>query len=378
MTISYEIQENLSEYENFLQWYKLSSYSTKSIDETCRWEIREALSYFLVDTKEVNHLADSIINHNVITWNKLSLVDEAKLQSRLRNLGYTLKCVDDWPCMSLRFAELLEHTPILINFKFKFFNNFYGFKNFILQYYYIILCIAGVIYYQDWWMLLISIWFSHFIWAIQEVVVHEYLEHRYILPKNKIIKHLIEYFAFIWNPSVYLDKAADIRVHQYHHKYWKGQKDSFSHNLRLELLRWTTNPPLFVKPNDKVMQRLVNEFADFPYVVKYFTEIRIFLSVLAIIIFGFKYYLFFYLIPIILRHVFQGQHDVWFLILGERDHGYIFPIGLNQSWHLYHHDTGANKHKTWNEIFGGPTWVKYFNPQYYFSIMFFKIKHAAK
>lgn len=380
MTHSNEIQENIDNYEAFLKWYDLSSYKSKTIDESPRWEIREALSYFLKDTRVINYIADAIINKKVISWNVLTLVDEARLQSRLRDMGYDLHCVDNWPCTSEEFSELLEKTPsVLGKFRYRLLSikNTSWYKS-IIPYYTIIFCIAALIYYQDWWMFAISILVSHLLFAVNEVIFHEYLQHRYIIPKNKFTKHLVETFLFFVNPNWYIDKPQMIRAHQYHHLYYKTDKDPTSRILSHEFKVWCQNPGFFTRPNEKNMNRLLNEFSDFPYIIKYLIEIRILLSIIAIILFGLKYYIFFFIIPVILKQWFTGLADGWLIILGERNHPWVFPITFNSAWHFHHHQTGSDKHKSWDTIFGGPKWLNYFNPQFYTFYLFFKIKHSAK
>ena len=379
MTHSNEIQENLVNYEAFVKWYDLSSYASKTMDESPRWEIREALSYFLEDTEVINYIADAIIHKNVISWNALTLVNEARLQLRLRNMGYDLHCVDNWPCVSKEFSELLEKNPSVVRqFRYKISSKIASWCKPIIPYYTIIFCIAALIYYQDWWMFAISILVSHLLFGVNECIFHEYLQHRYIIPKNKFIKHLVETFLFFVNPNWYINKPWMIRSHQYHHLYYKTDRDPQSRVLKEEFKQWCKNPGFFTRPNEKNMNRLLNEFSDFPYIIKYLIEIRILLSIIAISLFGLKYFIFFFIIPVILKQWFTGLADGWFLILGERDHPWVFPITFNQSCHVYHHRTGSDKHKSWDTIFGGPRWLKYFNYQYYTFLLFFKIKHSAK
>lgn len=372
------IQPYLNDYRGFVNWYDSSSYASKSIDDCLRWEIREALSYFLKDTQTVNDIADAIVQKKHISWDTLTLVDEAKLQAKLRDLGYDLKCVDYWPCSYDGFINIIENISLPKQCRFKLFNTISSWFKPIAPYYTIILCIAALIYYQDWWMFAISILVTHLLFGVNECIFHEYLQHRYIVPKNNFCKHLVETFLFFVNPNWYINKPWMMRSHQYHHLYYKTDRDPQSRILKEEFINWCNNPKFFTRPSQKNMHRLLNEFKDFPYIIKYVIEIRILLFIIAISLFGLKYFIFLFIIPVILKQWLTGLSDGWFLILGEKDHPWVFPISLNQSWHLYHHRTGSDKHKSWDTIFGGPRWLKYFNCQFYTFLLFFKIKHSPK
>lgn len=385
MLHSKEIKSKLNDYPEFVEWFEDSAFSNgRNMDQLARWELREALSYYyaiLEDTSTIDDIVDDVVKNQQADWEStpLNLVDEARIQAKLRQSGYEIACTDHWPSNTIEFKKLLTQVeipkPITPSLMSKIVDQLN--KLIFFRYNYALASLILIFYYQDWLLLAISIWFAHLMWGIVEFADHDYFEHRYVVPKNRVLKHLIDYLCYIWMPYTYVDKAASMRVHMYHHKYWKTARDTFDHKISSAIL-WFTNPPIFSKPIAKVKNRLLNEYADFPYIVKYLREIEIVLSIIVILAVGFKYYFFFFLFPILLRGMFQGQHDMWFLILGERDHPWVFPIGLNQSWHLTHHATGMNIQKTWGEVFNGPWWVKYLNPQYYFGRLFFKLKYQPK
>jgi hypothetical protein len=62
--------------------------------------------------KICNHIIDSILNGDFITWNALPIVSEAWIQWRLRELGYEIRChgLDTFPTTSVQLKELL-YTP---------------------------------------------------------------------------------------------------------------------------------------------------------------------------------------------------------------------------------------------------------------------------
>lgn len=382
MLHSIEIKSKLSDYDEFLEWYGDSPFFLgKTVDEVSRRDLREALSYYyaiMENAQHIDNIVSAITLKNNFNWNSLHLVDEARVQSKLQQLGYEVASIDVWPTDSIEFYPLLTECEIPVAVKPSLISRIVDKLKPIVffKYNYALFCLAAILYYQDWVLLLVSLWFSHLMWGLLEFADHDYLEHRYVVPKNRVCQHLIDYFCYIWMPFTYVDKAASMRIHMYHHKYWKTERDSFDHKIS-SMIAWFTAPPIFSKPIAKVKNRLLKEYADFPYIIKYLREIEIAVSLAVILLVGFKYYLFFFLIPLLLRGVFQGQHDMWFLILGERDHPWVFPIGLNQSWHLTHHNTGMNIQKSWNEVFNGPRWVKYFNPQYYFGRLFFKLKYQS-
>ena len=385
MLHSKEIKSKLNDYDEFIEWFGDSSFSNnRTVDQLARWELREALSYYYAimdNTSNIDSIVNSISQGHSTDWSAtaLSLVDEARIQTKLRQLGYEITCIDQWPTTTDAFKQILTQveipkpiTPSILSQVTDKLASLIFFR-----YNYALVSIALIFYYQDWLLLAISIWFAHLMWGLIEFADHDYFEHRYVVPKNRVLQHLIDYLCYIWMPFTYVDKSASMRIHMYHHKYWKTDRDTFDHKINSAIL-WFTNPPIFSKPIAKVKNRLLKEYADFPYVVKYLREIEIAISIIVVALVGFKYYFFFFLFPILLRGAFQGQHDMWFLILGERDHPWVFPIGLNQSWHLTHHRTGMNIQKTWGEVFNGPWWVKYLNPQYYFGRLFFKLKYQPK
>jgi len=331
-------------------------------------------------------IIDSIRFDNSLGWATLSLVDEAKIQYKLRQLGYELTCVDQWPTTVNEFKLIIEDyspskliknkiqiVPIVAQ---KIVSKLS--QTFVVKFGYLIFCLVMLGYYHDWIMLAQGALFGYLMWAWVEFADHDYMEHRYVVPKNKVIKHFVEYLCYIFMPATYANKIESIRLHTYHHIYWKGEKDKYTQSINDIPVPGFFNPPLFTKPNAKNMQRLLNEYPEFPYIVKYFREIEILISLIVIATLGFKFYFFFFLIPILIRPPLQAQHDFWLTNLGERDHYLLFPLALNQAWHVTHHNNFRIVPKTWSEVFNGPWWVKYVNPQYYFGRLFFKLRYRDK
>lgn len=374
-----EIKVNLNEqYQQFVDWYAVSSYAgCRSLDDCPRWELREALSYYFQSTNcssSLAQLAIAIKKAKNAALN-LTLVEEALLQKELRLLGIDVASNDHWPDNTLDFQQYIDQNSSKVPSlkKINLAKAVTALWNY--RYRYLLLTMLSVVIFWDWQLLLISLWWSHFAWALLEFVNHYYLEHRYVKPKNRLVQHLVEYFTYAWFPDTYLDKARSMRIHNYHHKYWKTNKDDFTKGLETYGFgAGLLNIQIFTKPNDKQNQRLLKEFSDFPWVIKYFIEIKIILSMMFIMMFGAKYFLYFFIIPWLLRGFFQYQHDLWFTIFGEKDHPWLFPLALHQAWHMYHHEHGKQMPKKWDQLFPGPKFLKYLNPQYYFGKLFFKLK----
>lgn len=70
------------------------------------------LQKFINQDSICNHIIDSILNDNFISWDPLPLPSESWIQWRLRELGYELRChqLDTFPTTSVQLRELL-YTP---------------------------------------------------------------------------------------------------------------------------------------------------------------------------------------------------------------------------------------------------------------------------
>lgn len=374
-----EIQSNLDDYQQFVKWLAEGNYSLKTLTECTRGELREALSFYFQHNKTtvlIDTIIYSIQHYTVFTWKsqELNLVDEARLQKRLRELGYAMDLVDYWPAntskLPLSKANWKE-TALAKLYKFIGLCDI----NLDFRYRYLTLLGLGIAYFHNWPLLLASIGVTYGLWAITEIAKHDYIEHNYIVPKNQFIKYIVDFILYITNPSMYADKLAWIKIHIYHHSYWKTESDQFTQDITQGIVSSTLSVyHPFARPNKKALDQLLKEYTKFTWIFRYLLEIKLLLSVGFILLFGLEYFVYLIMAPMIFKLALDGQHD-WFLIkFGERDYGFLFPLTLNQAWHVTHHINYKHSPTTWSELFNGASWVKYINPQYYVARLFFRLR----
>jgi len=196
------------------------------------------------------------------------------------------------------------------------------------------------------------------LWMPADVIRHEYVEHGYIIPKNKIVRFLIETYIQILVPSTHHDQDGVVSYHQTHHRLWKTEQDLFTKRVEQELV-----PGL--KDYDISLIRK-------PKTTNYLVEIKILCLIILAWTIGISGVVFLFLLPYTLVNVLNFQHDWYLSRFGERNYPWLFPIALNQSWHYEHHKRFKKIPNSVGDLFMGPSWVKFVNPQYYFAIIFFK------
>jgi hypothetical protein len=374
-----EIQSNLDSYQQFSVWMAEGNYSLKQLTECTRGELREALSYY-IRQNETNSLIDTIIysiqHYTLYTWKsqELNLVDEARLQKLLRELGYELELVDFWPTDTTKLPiskaswketqltklyKLLGQYKINLNFKYR----------------YLLLTAIGILYFSNWALLLSTLMVTYVLWAVTEIAKHDYIEHNYIVPKNQCIKYVVDFILYMTNPGMYIDKQAWIKIHVYHHSYWKSDLDQFTKNIKQGIVKTTlaVYSPLG-RPTKRSLEQLLKEYPRFTWIFRYLIEIKILLVITFISTVGLEYFVYLIMAPVVLKLVLDGLHD-WLLIkFGERNYGFLFPLLLNQAWHVTHHINFKQAPATWSELFNGPVWIKYINPQYYIARLLFRLR----
>lgn len=357
--------------EHFLNWYA-DGYVNKTINEVSVAELREALSYYYDITKISSKKVDIITENLNRPWPKLNLIEEAILLYRLRLKGYELELIDKFP------NSIQDFKPIKFfkeRAKIKFYANvdkFDKIKNF--RHTYLIIILVLLAYFNNWYLLGWSLIITYVSWTFLEVAKHDYIEHRYIVPKNKILKSIFDFILYITSPGIYRNKSCWIKSHQAHHKYWKTKKDLFSYIVANNIVLGGSDSfnPL-AKPDDEQMKKLLSEYKEFSWHIQYLREIEFVGALLIIYFFSFEILFYCVMLPMILKPFLEAQHDWYMLKFGERNYWFMFPISWNQSWHVDHHKTFSNKPTSWDDVFYGPKWIKYFNPQYYFARLFFKI-----
>jgi len=375
------MEQSILNSPEFEQWF--SSTYHKKINEVSVGELREALSFYYhtaSKNKLVNKIVKAIKHNTNLDWSQsdLSIDDQAVLVKLLREGGYSLDLIDYFPQNTTELKSKLSRCRPMywhekLHIKIKSFLNILPERQ---EYVYGPLIIFGLVYFANLQLFLYSILITWILWAILEFPKHDYFEHGYVIPKNKFAGHLVDFVLYFVYPTLYADRLNWINVHVRHHKFWRQEQDTFFHvvNEFKEILRHIFKCHFFKKPNGTDLLKMQNEHKSCSYIFKYIPEIRICLFILFIALFGFEYFFYLFLIPLISKIIFDGQHDWYMSKFGERDYWFLFPIALNQSWHLYHHENYLTIPRTWDDIFLGPKWVKYINPQYYVARLLFKFR----
>lgn len=243
----------------------------------------------------------------------------------------------------------------------------------IKQYAYILVAATGLIYFNNWHLLTISLFITYILWMFSETIGHDYIEHRYILPKNTFLRYIIDCFIYTVSPDYYADRSAAVKRHIYHHLYWKTDKDMLTDRLKHGIFVFWVGLNPFIKPTSENLSVLLKQYKEFPFIIKYLREVEIILSIIFILLVGIEYYFYIVVLPIFFKIILEVQHDYYLLHFKEQNYPWLFPFNLNQAWHYEHHHSFREKHTTWSHIFKGPTWARYVNPQYYFVRLFFKL-----
>jgi hypothetical protein len=374
-----DLKHNLTDYNQFVNWFK--SYANTDISTAEPWTIREALSYWIKTPKyqTIKHISKNILANSPYTWNQLNLLDQALLIRKLRYHGYEVESVNVLPTSVQEFHKLLKKISLKEQLKNKWHDwNIYGciydvFDNYLC----LTTIVIGLIYYNNFTLLLAGLAVTWILWALTEVIKHEYLEHRYVVPKNTIIRYLSDLILYAVTPKIYLDKAQAVREHNYHHLYWKSERDEFIKKVRSALIPGLDDPMFLNRPTAENLNKLLAEHQQGKFLIKYLVELRVLFAVGFVAVFGLEYFIFLVLLPVILKTVMEYQHDLYIDRFGEKDYWWTWPLSLNQAWHLEHHRTFKRKPVSWDEIFRGPRLLKYLNPQYYFLRLLFRLKSTS-
>lgn len=374
-----DLKHNLTDYNQFVNWFK--SYSNTDISTAEPWAIREALSYWIKtpNYRTIKHISKHILNKADYTWEQLNLLDQALLIRRIRYHGYEVESVAVLPTSAQEFHKLLKKISLKEQLKNKWHDwNIYGriydvFDNYLC----LTAIIIGLIYYNNFTLLLAGLAVTWILWALLEIIKHEYFEHRYVVPKNALIGYLADLILYAFTPKIYINKAQAIREHNYHHLYWKTDRDEFIQKVRSAAIPGLDDPMFLVQPNEKNMNKLLAEYTYGKFIIKHLVKLRLLFSLAVVVFVGVEYFVYLVLLPVILKTVLEYQHDLYIDRFGERDYWWLWPISLNQAWHLEHHMTFKYRPQSWDDIFRGPKLFRYLNPQYYFIRLLFRLKLSS-
>ena len=369
-----EIKSYLTDADKFFKWYNLGTYSTQPLESLSRGQVREAISYYLNDQKIqlLDDISYAIQHYKFFSWKSQDIVTEARIVVRLRNIGYDVELVEEFPTSTIELQKISSKLALrrLTNNKLNFVKNKIALINF--PWYFIFVCL-GLVFYFDVTLMFASLLVTWAIWAITELPKHDYIEHRYIVPKNRLIKYAVDFVLYLLNPAIYSDRKAWQSMHDQHHKNWRTDKDYLTYAIDRGILYAMADHRPFLKPTSDSLTALLKEYKEFPWLFKNLLEIKLALGLIFLLFLGPQLFLYFVLIPLGLKLGFEGQHD-WFIIrFGERNYWFLWPVALNQAWHLKHHQTYNRAPRSWDDIFQGPLWIRYINPQYYLARLLFRI-----
>lgn len=367
-----EIKENFPEYDQFVAWFNQHTYTNTSLENCQRWELREALSYYLTkpaDERTIKEITKSIVNQQEKSWNKLTIVQEAELQFSLRDHGIEVLGENIWPTDSIGFKQIIKKLSIKTTLKYKTIDKFLKFLysidlSWANKYKTLICYLVLVTLFFDSKLLLLGLLLGFLLWIPADIIRHDYVEHNYLTPKNKYIRYFIELYIQWLVPSTYHDRQGMVEHHKVHHRYWKTDKDIFTKRVEQEFIPGLQDYDIsFIRKPDAVND--VN--------VPYLIETKLLVFVCVALVYGIANAVFLVLLPYTIVNVLNFQHDWYFFKFGEKNYPWLFPLTLNQSWHLDHHKKFKKIPDNWDRTFNGPRWVRYINPQYYFARLIFRL-----
>ena len=252
----------------------------------------------------------------------------------------------------------------------------------------IFLIIFGFIYFHSsliWWSILASWIFCNCV----SLIVHEGWGHQYVTPKNRYVGYVLDIVGYLGMPLFAFEtqsrKIMWKVLHKIHHIHWKESLDysqwDVDHNSTITYLffPFRTNhmrqDMFYDKIADKVYNKVylgmdtISRFLDYNR-----NKIVILIHILSLVCLGLEYYFYFVFVP-------TYSYDVYHRYFGEvlahkgkqtKDADYDIPwlffICTSIAYHKSHHQ--------YPELNLGPKWVKYFNIQYYFTKLFFRINPA--
>jgi hypothetical protein len=351
------------------------------------WEQRENLSFTINKSASplVNEIVKSIVKNKKFSWapSQLTIEDEALVQRLLRERRVELRCyaLDQFPTSTDEFIPLIIRIPF--NLKALLTRKHQLIKFAISHDYNIILMVLVAIAGICWYGLDLLGWALLYSWLISNlmcIVMHEYWAHGYIEPKNKFIGYVLD--VYMCSMLMFCARPRQTaKIHDYHHKYFHGNRDNIQYEL--DHNSWLSYIFKFNVVTDTKLNHWITEQSDSDFVAVYekmdtverwiehnaIAILTVFHLVLFLVL-GLHLYLYFMLLPILFHKlVFFYFSEVLThkVYRDDLDMPWAFPIVCNTAWHNTHH-------LHLDKLVLGPGIIKYFNPQYYFIRLFYKIK----
>jgi fatty acid desaturase len=216
------------------------------------------------------------------------------------------------------------------------------------------------------------------------MIVHEGWSHNYIIPKNNIVKCILNTVACLTHiPSKYSPFAIWKELHLSHHKFFKDPDyDYIQYDLNNN--NWFTyifTSNLRVKKNiikDTNFDQYVDKLDSVDrWFNKHYNKVIVISHISLLLLLGASYYFYFVIFQIWLfgrqmpligewlphKHA-KNKHD-------ENDNSWLFFYYGSNAYHVSHH-------RYINEMNLGQGWLKYLNIQYYFIKLFYNVNSKCK
>jgi hypothetical protein len=252
------------------------------------------------------------------------------------------------------------------------------YKEFQIRVFLLHLAVLLSLIYIDFGYFLLSILMFVFVGPLLQLIMHEYISHEYIEPKNPTITCLL---LILFYSIVFAGTHSSIRTkrnfHITHHRHWK---DADQDPTQLKLGK--TNIWLYVfgfnRPIEFTIEEATNSILENNAILNFIDRhskiLNYTINLFFLIILPFEWFvtIFIYLPWLLL--IVANIHDVLFHgpVENKKDSNWYLLFFSSQAWHLYHH----NNYRTY---YFGPSHIKYFNLAYYYQKILFKnTNHSLK
>lgn len=228
-----------------------------------------------------------------------------------------------------------------------------------------LLAVGALIYLDSIYFLYGMIFFFLFMPLLQ-LILHEYVSHEIIQPRNPVINLLVLLFFYTHGQTVKNKRAFHVTHHVH---YLDADRDPTQLKIRAagNLFRYIFN---LQKPLAQELVPVKNSLLDNdrlvsllePHALKIVWGYRLIMFVLLPV----EWFAVFVLYFVWLNIVIYGMHDVFFhgTIKG-KDSSLLLPVWGNGSWHIKHHEDP-------DSLYFGPGWIKWLNLGWYYYLLLFR------
>jgi fatty-acid desaturase len=354
----------------------------KSIDQLEVWEYREALSLYdpslksdhAVDSSIITSIVENVIKNRDYSWAELNLalVDEAAIQRGLRRRGYELACfeLNVFPTSVESLRKYLIKQSVTNNIKFSYFD----FTAFLGNYFFVILTVVLAVLLCcvsfDLWSCVV---YNYILMAVLASVGHDYAVHNSgLVMRNRLFYWISAALVYVYIP--FIPKPGNVNDHAVHHKIWTTNQDPVYNLIKASKIKYLFHIDERFEVDASITKEKFGDRINYgSFLYDYRKYILLVFNLAFILIFGLGNYTAFYLLPIlILGVVYSTLPDIVFHSdkSKERDVPWMMPIWFGTAWHITHHYYP-------NNLYFGPKWVRYFNLQYWVTLLLYDISKAV-